>query len=343
MNIYVDFIKKICNGSFEKFKCLYPSDQRFWLEAIKYCIENKKGKYELALKLNKNLLPFKSSFAWENKEFPVYKENVNFLCTQDGHIIKDACIWENFLQEEFKIDPDTLWKNLQKYKKHNSKEKIKFNKKGNDPMWVMGDYPSLHYRGNALKRHKMWLQKDYEKGFKKYGYTGWQHTISYASRDIKYVKEVNKISKQINKLITSKKLNHWILTMYKDGEDYIGYHSDKINDFYPDSYFIVIKLGDPRKFEFRLKSDTKENKPFFSKILKAGTAIFVRVNCNDIDANSITQHSVPPMDKKSVGSSGSIVGRAIKTTIDWNTVHRNIKKSEESKEKRKLLKLKKIS
>ena len=52
---------------------------------------------------------------------------------------------------------------------------------GEDPLMVMGDHPALHYRGNALKRHKIWLQTDYAQGMRKYGYTGWQHAIATAT------------------------------------------------------------------------------------------------------------------------------------------------------------------
>tara|TARA_X000000950_G_scaffold286428_1_gene395311 strand:- start:59 stop:454 length:396 start_codon:yes stop_codon:yes gene_type:complete len=40
--------------------------------------------------------------------------------------------------------------------------------------WVDGDNKALHYRGNELKRGKIWLQKDdpFEFGFLRYYYTG---------------------------------------------------------------------------------------------------------------------------------------------------------------------------
>ena len=131
-----------------------------------------------------------------------------------------------------------------------------------------------------------------------------------------------------------KKLNHWIVTTYEDENDYIGFHSDKAKDFDEESYFVVMKLGAPRKFEFRMKKEVNQDKevPFFSKVLSAGTAVFVRANGIN-DANSIVQHGVPPMDE-ACGPSGSIVGRAIKTVIPWDTVHANIAASERAKQKR---------
>ena len=60
--------------------------------------------------------------------------------------------------------------------------------------------------------------------------------------------------------------------------------------------------------------------------------MFVRANGIN-DANSIVQHGVPPMDE-ACGPSGSIVGRAIKTVIPWDTVHANSAASERAKQKR---------
>ena len=60
--------------------------------------------------------------------------------------------------------------------------------------------------------------------------------------------------------------------------------------------------------------------------------MFVRANGVN-DANSLVQHGVPPMDVP-CGPSGSIVGRAIKTVIPWDTVRANIAASERAKQKR---------
>jgi hypothetical protein len=143
----------------------------------------------------------------------------------------------------------------------------------------------------------------------------------------------------VKKLNTGLSHNHWIVTEYESKDDNIGFHSDKDKNFDAESYFIVIKLGEPRKFEFRMKR-SKENpnpKPFFSQTLSAGTAIFVRTKSEDgLDANSIVEHGVPPL-KKAVGSSGSVVSRIV-TRIPWEQVQKNIKpamKSRMSRERKK--------
>lgn len=138
-------------------------------------------------------------------------------------------------------------------------------------------------------------------------------------------------------LSNEKKHNHWIITKYKDEKDNIGFHNDKDRDFEEDSYVVVIKMGAPRLFEFRIKGE----KLFWSKTLKAGTAIFMRAKGKGgNDANSVMQHGVPSMKDK-VGISGSIVSRAIKTVVPWDKVHKLVKQAKTRKLKAKELKNKK--
>ena len=78
----------------------------------------------------------------------------------------------------------------------------------------------------------------------------------------------------------------------------------------------------------------EKEKPFFSEVLQAGTAIFVRANSQDgLDANSIVQHGVPT-SKTPCGPSGSIVARSIKTVVPWATVQKNIQAAAKAKANR---------
>ena len=121
--------------------------------------------------------------------------------------------------------------------------------------------------------------------------------------------------------------------MYDDETYNIGFHSDKQTNFVEESYFLVTKLGAPRKFEFRL-AEPKNTKPFFSKMMSPGTAVFVRAKSTDgKDANSIVQHGVPEMNQK-CGISGSIVARCIKTVVPWATVQKNIVRAKKAREQR---------
>jgi len=71
-------IKEICNGDYSKFKCLYQSDQRFFLKLCRQVVVHSIGKIKTAKKILSNCEQYLSPYCWEDKEFPVYKKNVNF-------------------------------------------------------------------------------------------------------------------------------------------------------------------------------------------------------------------------------------------------------------------------
>ena len=117
-------------------------------------------------------------------------------------------------------------------------------------------------------------------------------------------------------------VNHGIYTYYENGDDSIGAHSDKTKSFAPKSWFIVIKLGATRYFDF---DDLEENKLFHEK-LTAGTALFVRSDT----ANVLTKHSVPVTTEK-IGPSASIVFRRIVQRVPWKQQEKLSNKAREKK------------
>ena len=218
---------------------------------------------------------------------------------------------------------------------------IPFREGGSDPHWIDGKHLALNYRGGAVKRGKIWCQADYASGLRRYGYTGWQHDIGYATHAVESVPPIQRLADRLNVgLVRSGHVahNHWIVTKYSDQEDNIGLHSDKDHDFAENSFFVVIKFGAPREFAFQLAGE--KEKPFLVRTLSAGTAIFVR--CKAVGAaNDIVKHGVPEMDA-AVGLSGSIVSRCIRTLVPWDEVARKIAASAKAKAKRKLEKVKKV-
>lgn len=337
----IDLIQKICDGDFSLLYYLNYEYRLLFRKYSKYVVVNNLPKKTFAMNLLKSLNIYNGPI-WDGKIIPLDNPKVNMLTLPNKEKLGDAVIWKDFLQDELKIDPQKLWQQLLSYPRWDKDTTIPFRPEGDDVHWITGEHSALKYRGNALKRSKIWSQNNYKKGLLKYGYTGWQHKISYATHDIKHIKPLNNLAKKINNHIPEK-MNHWIVTYYNDGDDYIGFHSDKSKDFKENSYFIVIKLGTPRKFEFRMK-ETKTNpkpKPFFSEVLSAGTAIFVRANSNSLDANSIVQHGVPQTNKK-IGNSGSIVARTIETVIPWEKVEKNIQKSIQDQKRRRLEKKKRL-
>ncbi len=265
--------------------------------------------------------PSSSITPWNGQPLPDHAERV---VLPDGRRLEDAVIWPNFLSDELGIDPAQIWKDLLAVPMWPSNKPIPFRAQGDDPHWIPGTHKALHYRGNNVPRAKIWCQSDYADGLRRYGYTGWQHKISFATHAVEAVKPIHQFAERLNAgLVRSghEPHNHWIATRYETEDDNIGLHSDKDRDFADNSFFAVVKLGSPRPFAFRM-SGSKE--PFFTRELAAGTAIFVRCKAPGA-ANSIVQHGVPKVANP-IGQSGSIVSRCIVTRVPWDQVRREVEK-----------------
>lgn len=263
--------------------------------------------------------------AWNGQPFPLQAVRLRL---PDDRVLEDAFIWPRFMQEELRIDPDDTWQWLLKLPTWPADRAIPFRPAGDDPHWITGAHPALRYRGHELRRAKIWCQSDYADGLRRYGYTGWQHRISFATHDVGCVPPILRTAVNLNAWLVSARLassndrhNHWIATRYDDGAHSIGFHSDKDRDFAPGSYFVVLKLGAPREFAFRMVG---EKEPFYCRTLEAGTAVFVRCKAPGA-ANSIVQHGVPETSS-AVGASGSIVSRCITTVVPWERVRREVER-----------------
>ena len=245
--------------------------------------------------------------------------------------IHDAFIIKDFMQSTLKFDPAESFQFLHSLDSYPDSEPIPFDPSGQTLKLTKGSHPALSYRGNALNRNKIWLQTNYEQGMLKYGYTGFQWCVSNAAADINTAPVIKKVLDKLNEILpeSAPKMNHVIATLYNGKDDSIGMHSDKDKDFVDDSYFIVIKLGHERDFLIQMDG-TKEE--VFRQKLNAGDAVLIRAKGQQA-ANNYLLHGVPPMLKE-VGPSGSLVFRAIKTNIPWETVQENIQKSQKQKEKR---------
>ena len=275
-----------------------------------------------------------------------------------GEVLNDAFIIPNFLQK-FGFDPELIWRTVRECPTlQGGDTEIPRDKKA---FWLPGSHTSLHYRGNALNRKKMWFQDADEFCMLKYGYTGWQHGVSYATRNISSLPILKELQDCLNDKFDDQlqvplfrqehhRFNHAIVTSYADHNDYIGMHSDKDRDFETDSFFVCIKLGAARDFAFsevnanrevqskkrkRKSSKPAEPKPFFTETLTPGTAVFVGTS-----SNRLLKHGVPKMNRV-CGESGSIVFRCIKTRVPWTQVDKNIQISKRSKQKRDKAKLQK--
>ena len=213
---------------------------------------------------------------------------------------------------EFKGEANMAWKELLSLPSYEDSESIKLEQISSlnvNAKWVNGSHPALNYRGNAIKRSKIWLQERSDTFFR-YGYTGWQWKILYATACLPSGSKNLPCTRHLVQKMQSGPLgcdsNHFIVTKYETGKDNIGAHSDKTADWHPDSKFKVVKFGAPRRFQICAKDGTV----LFDKVLGTGTSVTM-----DMVANLATTHSVPIMEN--IGLSGSIVSRFIKKEIDF--------------------------
>lgn len=176
--------------------------------------------------------------------------------------------------------------------------------------WVDGTNVALNYRGHALRRGKMWFQRgSTEAGYVRYQYTGWQWKILPATVDVTACPEVSEIADKYDAWCDSQghlRPNHYIVTVYVNGQHSIGWHFDKPQSIDTNSLITVVKLGAiGRPFAIRRLGETQ---PFFNEVLEPGTAVIMTMA-----ANLATQHSVPEVEE--AGTSGSIVFRSITESI----------------------------
>jgi hypothetical protein len=231
-----------------------------------------------------------------------------------GH---DIAVIPNFIElyaNAVGLSSDGIWSDIISLPTHGEDDELSLDE-GWKPKLLPGAHSALKYKGNPVARDKLWLQTDFDDGMKRYGYTGWQWRVSLAQRRIESVPSIAMLTMRINHSLPFHfQVNHAIVTVYDGPDENIGLHSDKMGDFNPNTGFIVLKLGEARRFQF----STPEGRVFFDRKLEGGTAILVSA-----EANVLTKHGVPK-DHTCKGKSGSIVWRSIETTVPWSTVHKKI-------------------
>jgi hypothetical protein len=189
--------------------------------------------------------------------------------------------------------------------------------------WVEGDNDALKYRGNILKRGKMWLQRTEprETGFTKYYYTGWQNRVLPATACIEKCSEMKKVWQSYDTFCEEEGYplaNHAIITHYKDGKHSIGRHYDKPKSIQKNSLITIIKTGDCGR-PFYLSRIENPDIPIFNQIVEPGTAIIMT-----LESNLKTMHAVPEVNE--CGNSGSIVFRSITENVSWENLEKRLNK-----------------
>jgi len=201
------------------------------------------------------------------------------------------------------------------------------------PQWVKGENRALRYRGNVLKREKMWFQDEcpvQSKSFLRYLYTGWQWRVLPATAGVQSSPEMEPVVHRLKEWTVANGYaapNHYIVTRYRDGDHGIGAHFDKPTSIEKDSLITVIKLGEVgRPFRLEWLDETL----VFEDVLPPGTGVVMT-----LESNMLTKHSVPvrgaagssiPVSLE--GNSGSIVARTIVDKVSWDETSKRISNAE---------------
>ena len=101
-----------------------------------------------------------------------------------------------------------------------------------------------------------------------------------------YTTSVEKVRFLVEQAV-SHKINHVIATLYRNGNDGIGFHSDKMIDIKDNTYIVTISLGNKRRFEFESFKD-KRRKDILH--LNHGSMLVIGPQ-----TNLLYKHSVPEL------------------------------------------------
>ena len=220
--------------------------------------------------------------------------------------------------------------------------------------WVDGDNENLKYRGNVLRRMKIWLQDGPPKdGTLIYSYTGYTYAVAPATSDWNADRELASMCQLYNQFVSmipgAPDANHAIVTAYVDGKCSIGMHSDKTHSLHDGTIISVLKLGGAsRRFCIRErivkfptgmgqaeKAALQGAKPMlFDEDVASGDLIIMTA-----EANHKTQHGVPELETAdAVGLSGSIVWRTSVKHLSPKELAKKIAVTEAGRAKRKAAK-----
>ena len=176
-------------------------------------------------------------------------------------------------------------------------------------------------------------------------YTGFQYGVAQAQRHVSVVPVVERLVNALNSDF-GLDMNHAISTLYRNGEDSIGTHQDKLPTIGAGAkhFIIVCKLGkEGRAFtlsELKQPGDSAFPIPLFEEVVDPGSLIVMSPYDNEFSV----AHGVP---KAACGQTSSLVVRNItqflsnsEYTKKMAACHRGKQNREEKKaDKRKLQEL----
>jgi alkylated DNA repair dioxygenase AlkB len=266
-------------------------------------------------------------------------------------VFEDSFFVPGFVKRALKLDPQTVFDMIQI-----------------GAPWTNVDDPNFMYRGNELRRKKAFLNS--VDGGKidrivdmhappsllaRYSYPGFQHASMEHYRPFQRVPVIHTMALELQKklVVSNKKknskvsFNHVIATCYRDEEDNIGYHNDKVKDIKPNTPIVSLSFGETREFHFGRPDPNDKKKTIFERafVLQSGDMFILGPITNQLHRHAIvpvSQERVLQRKQKAlnVGPRISLVLRDIATIISLETARKKAKVTERERTNRALKKAK---
>jgi alkylated DNA repair dioxygenase AlkB len=126
--------------------------------------------------------------------------------------------------------------------------------------WTDPANPEMRYRGHELRRQKAFFNDCCDADaldtpphvLRKYSYPGFQYASMQHYRPVQCVPLMHDVVQGLQRHLVycgaPVVFNHVIATLYRDGSDEIGLHSDKTQDIRPNTSIVSVSLGEEREF-----------------------------------------------------------------------------------------------
>lgn len=215
--------------------------------------------------------------------------------------------------------------------------------------WLDREAWFMLYRANVIKRSKLFLVKGDEMfGLPEevpcYRYPGFQYASMLRYATLATIPSLQKLTNVLNMDLLFKfsdaeelrvpRINHVIGTTYVNGDDEIGFHSDKTKDIAANSLILMLSLGERRELHLRKVGETT---PCDVIVMEPG-ALFILGPRTNVEY----QHAIVPIGDeivlnrfRSVDRRVSLVFRQISTVLSRAEVYHECYKSEKDRIARK--------
>lgn len=192
------------------------------------------------------------------------------------------------------------------------------------------DAPHMRYRGNMLARVKFFVSHAPVEGVTPaYRYPGfcWEAVAHYMTLETAPAQLGGLLQGLRNKLSVDGSRHEYsqtIGTLYRDGDDSIGWHADKAKDIAEDSLIVDVSLGAERTFSLRAKG-AEAGEEF---VMEHGSAVLLSTA-----TNAAYEHAVLKQPH-GAGPRVSLVFRNIQTQLAQREVEKRINAAARAKGRR---------